>query len=83
MYFMSEHEIRWTNTLYPQYQLYEHRLSSLLTDRGQSPCIEMKLLWPMRIFSIQGMEISLFVRFVDFIFIGGYPMMNHLQNTKV
>ena len=33
MYFMSEHEIRWTNTLYPQYQLYEHRLSSFI-DRS-------------------------------------------------
>ena len=36
MYFMYQHEITWTNTLYPQYQVYEHRLKSF-NDR----------LWPI------------------------------------
>ena len=36
MYFMYHHEITWTQTLYPQYQVYEHRLKSF-NDR----------LWPI------------------------------------
>ena len=36
MYFMYQHEITWTQTLYPQYQVYEHRLKSF-NDR----------LWPI------------------------------------
>ena len=30
---MSQHEISWTNTLYPQYQIYEHRYNSFI-DRS-------------------------------------------------
>ena len=30
---MSEHEIIWTNTLNPQYLIYEHRLNSFI-DRS-------------------------------------------------
>ena len=30
---MSEHETPWTNTLYPQYQVYEHRLNNSI-DRS-------------------------------------------------
>ena len=33
MYIMSQHEISWTNALYPQYQVYEHRLNSFI-DRS-------------------------------------------------
>ena len=32
---MSEDEIIWNNTLYPQYQIYEHRLNSFI-DRSWS-----------------------------------------------
>ena len=32
---MSADEIIWTNTLYPQYQIYEHRLNSVI-DRSWS-----------------------------------------------
>ena len=82
MYFMSEHEIRWTNTLYPQYQLYEHRLSSFIDRSWPISLHQNEVTMANAGFSIQGMEISLFVRFVDFIFIGGYPMMSQLQNIK-
>ena len=33
MYFISEDEISWTNTLYPQYQVYENRLNTFI-DRS-------------------------------------------------
>ena len=33
MYLMSEDEISWTNTLYPQYQVYENRLNTFI-DRS-------------------------------------------------
>ena len=39
MYFISEDEISWTNTLYPQYQVYENRLNTFI-DRS----------WPISLF---------------------------------
>ena len=36
MYFMYQHEIMSTDTLYPQYQAYEHRLNTFID-----------LLWPI------------------------------------
>ena len=30
LYFMSPHEITWTEALHPHYQVYEHRLNSFI-----------------------------------------------------
>ena len=42
MYFTSEDEISWPKNLYPQYQIYEHRLNTL-TDRS----------WPISLHQIE------------------------------
>ena len=81
MYFMHQYEITWTQTLYPQYQIHEHRLNSLTIDCGQFRYIKMKLPLQRQDCFIQEMEISWFLHFVVFIFIHGFETMIHLQNT--
>ena len=59
MYFMYQHEITWSNTLYPQYQVYKNRLNMMKAsiDHGQFRYIKMKLTLQMQGYFSQEMEI--------------------------
>ena len=54
---MSEHEITWTNTLYPQYQVYEHRLSSFIDRSRPISLLQNEVTMANAVF-FQRMEIS-------------------------
>ena len=57
MYFMSEDEIIWTNTLYPQYQGYENRLNTFIDRSWPISLYQNEVMLAEAGFSIQEMEI--------------------------
>ena len=76
---MSKEEMIWTNILYPQYQLYEHRLNNFI-DRSQLISLHQNDVT----FANAGLFYSgngdiVVCAFLVFIFTDGFQKMSHLQ----
>ena len=55
---MYKDEITWTNTSYPQYQVYEHRLNSFIDSSLTISLHQNKVTFAELDFSIQEMEVG-------------------------
>ena len=82
MYFRSEDEVIWSNTLYPQYQLYENHLNSFIDGSWPISLHQNEITLAKAILFYLGNGGIVICVFCGIHLIDGFQTMIHLQNTR-